>query len=149
MYLINARPCILMHFYPFSSQRKRSKNFLPTLAFSFCFHLLVSVNALSYKIEYFSAYSTLKHPKTLMETISISIFYLFYFPLTTHKDKTKKKTTVYEAFFVIFFKSIRFHLYTPETGRFKIDVVLKGSTYENVFESLHFQQRFRSFYCGR
>ena len=125
VYLINARPCTLMRVYPFSSQRKRSKFFLPTLHWSFivCFHMsgLRRYCMKSHTFWYVLAYFTLKHPKTLMET------------------------TVYNAFFITFFKSIRFHLSTLETGRFRKNAFSKGSTFETVFESVRFLQRFRSF----
>ena len=43
------------------------------------------------------------------------------------------------------FISMRFILPTPETRRFQNDTFTKGSTFDTVFESLRFHQRFRAF----
>ena len=60
------------------------------------------------------------------------------------------ETTAYEAFLGTVFKNLCFHLSTLETERFQNDTFSKGYIFKTFFESLHFQQRFRSFkYCGQ
>jgi len=46
------------------------------------------------------------------------------------------EATVYDAFFVTVFKSLRFHLSTLETERFQNDAFSKGPTFETVFVSV-------------
>ena len=47
-----------------------------------------------------------------------------------------------DAFYVIVFKSLRFHLSTLETERLQNDAFSDVSTFETVFESLRFHRRF-------
>ena len=78
-------------------------------------------------------------------------YYLMRFRLssTLKRPKTLMETTVYDAFFVTVFKRLRFPLSTLETERLQNDAFSKRSTFETVFESLRFHQRFRAFSCGR
>jgi len=65
------------------------------------------------------------------------------------RPKTLMEATVFDAFFVTVFRSLRFHLSTLETERFENDAFSKLSTFETVFESLRFHQRFGAFYGRR
>jgi len=93
----------------FKSIRKRSKIFSPTLAFWVLFSHVHTMRFVWKRILFdtrFSPSSTVKRPKTLMEM------------------------TEFDAFFGTVFKSLRFHLSTPETKR-------------RVFKRLHFSNRLR------
>ena len=121
-------PTILMRFEksPFSFRRNRSKIFSPTLAFSFCFHL-----------------STLMHFDSKTETWRV----FAYHPHWLKRPKTLMEAIVEDAFFRHRFQKPPFSPVhsTLKTKHFQNDAFAKDFTFETVFNSLRFYQRFSSF----
>lgn len=88
--------------------------FSTTVALSLCFHLSTLIRL---------------HSKTIL-------FYTFppaYRPKSP-KTNGKMETILYDAFFGIIFKGLRFHLFTLETELFQNHLVSKDFTFRNRFQ---------------